>query len=118
VKQNFSAGTADILWQKDISFPQAATDILLGFGHNTPNTNLINAYYGAYNNSGLISSEYIPMTSSIYSDEVLTRFQMRVSVPVPEPQTLPLWSLGLCLLVLARKRLATRVTQSACRVGE
>jgi hypothetical protein len=94
VKKNFLAATDDIIWQKETNFHQAATDISFGLDHKTPNVNLINGYYLTYDKNGMLRTEFLSTTASIYSDEVLTRFQLRVTAPVPEPRNLLVWPHG------------------------
>jgi hypothetical protein len=105
VKQDFVAGTFDVLWSKAITIPSAADQIRLGFAHLNANTNIINAYYSFFDGSNSLGGEAIATTGTIFSDEVLTRFEVRAAVPVPEPTSVAMWAAGLLgMLAVVRAR--------------
>jgi hypothetical protein len=107
LKQDFLAGTVNILWAREIEFPAAAGEIRLGFAHLAAGSNVINAYYSFFDGDLSLGGEAIETTGSIFSDEMLTRFELRAAVPVPEPSSVAMWSaglLGVLAIVRARRR--------------
>jgi len=100
-QQNFVAGTQQVLWFEDVTIPTAATQLRLGFAHLNAGSNDINAYYSFFDGANSLGGSAVATTGAVFSDEVLTRFEMRVSTPVPEPATPFLWAGG-ALFVWAR----------------
>jgi hypothetical protein len=107
LQQNFLAGTIDLLWTKDVVIPAAADQLRMGFAHLTAGSGVINAYYSFFDGASSLDGEAIAVTGTIFSDELLTRFEVRATVPVPEPASLAMWAVGLLgtlAAVRARRR--------------
>jgi len=95
VQQNFLAGTIAVLWTKDIVIPAAADQLRMGFAHLNAGSGVINAYYSFFDGANSLGGEAIAATGTIFSDELLTRFEVRAAVPVPEPASMAMWAVGL-----------------------
>lgn len=107
VQQNFLAGTIAVLWTKDIIIPAAADQLRMGFAHLNAGSGTINAYYSFFDGANSLGGEAIAATGTIFSDELLTRFEVRAAVPVPEPARIAMWAaglLGILAAVRARRR--------------
>ncbi len=107
LQQNFLAGTIAVLWTKDIVIPAAADQLRMGFAHLNAGSGVINAYYSFFDGANSLGGEAIAATGTIFSDELLTRFEVRTAVPVPEPASMAMWAvglLGMLAVVRARRR--------------
>jgi hypothetical protein len=103
VHQDFLAGTRVTLWSDASPFPAGTTEIAFGFGHNSPNTNTVNAYYEFFAGATPLGFHMVPVTSTIYTGELLTRLEIFAFAPVPEPAVPALWSMGALALGLVQR---------------
>jgi hypothetical protein len=103
VHQDFLAGTRVTLWSDPSPFPAGTTEIAFGFGHNSPNANTVNAYYEFFAGATPLGFHTVPVTSTIYHGELLTRLEIFAFAPVPEPAFPALWSVGALALGLMQR---------------
>ena len=108
-KQDFQAGTIDVLGTAPVVAPTGAAMLVLSLVHSTPGGDQISGSYNFADGGGALLGSFqgFASTATAFRGESHTRVELRatgLSAPVPEPGTWALMAAGLGLATLQRLR--------------